>query len=223
MDIHAPDKPVHGFKDFAIHISIVTLGILIALGLEGIRETVHDRHLVREARANFRLEMQGNHDEAAKELDATMHNYKALAALAAAPSQASAAASSPASGPSPERIESLRKAILAIENPFYFFGQNSWQTALSTGALAHMSAEEVSAYAGAADSVRVYTNLQNDAMRVQVQAFAFATSHPHPSPAEAATMAEQFVLLLSAQRALAFVGPQMQGNVDQALRAASVP
>ena len=38
MDIHAPDKPVHSLREFFIHIAIVTIGILIALGLEGVRE-----------------------------------------------------------------------------------------------------------------------------------------------------------------------------------------
>jgi hypothetical protein len=57
MDIHPPEGPTHSFKDFAIHIGVVTIGILIALSLEGIRETIHEHRLVREARENFRIEM----------------------------------------------------------------------------------------------------------------------------------------------------------------------
>jgi hypothetical protein len=39
---------------------IVTVGILIALGLEGIRETISTHRVVRDARENFRVELQGN-------------------------------------------------------------------------------------------------------------------------------------------------------------------
>ena len=48
---------MHGIKDFLVHISIVTVGILIALGLEGLRESIHERHLVRETRENMSTEM----------------------------------------------------------------------------------------------------------------------------------------------------------------------
>jgi hypothetical protein len=58
MEIHGPEGPTKSFKDFAIHIVIVTIGILIALGLEGIRETIHEHRIVNEARENFRVELE---------------------------------------------------------------------------------------------------------------------------------------------------------------------
>ena len=50
MEIHGPEGPTNSFKDFAIHIVIVTIGILIALGLEGIRESIYEHRIVRDAR-----------------------------------------------------------------------------------------------------------------------------------------------------------------------------
>ena len=47
---------------------MVTCGILIALGLEGIRESVHDRHLVRETREKIRFEMEANLKKSGEEL-----------------------------------------------------------------------------------------------------------------------------------------------------------
>ena len=68
MEIHGPEGPTNSFKDFAIHIVIVTIGILIALGLEGVRETIYEHRTVRDARENFQAEFQGNRSNLDKEL-----------------------------------------------------------------------------------------------------------------------------------------------------------
>ena len=39
MDIHAPDKPILTLREAASHLTIVTVGILIALSLEGVVES----------------------------------------------------------------------------------------------------------------------------------------------------------------------------------------
>ncbi len=72
MEIHGPDKAVHSWKDFGIHIAIVTIGILIALSLEGVRETVHEHRLVRDARDTFRVELQMDQKHAGLELEAVV-------------------------------------------------------------------------------------------------------------------------------------------------------
>jgi hypothetical protein len=38
MEIHAPEGPVRSVKDFLVHLSMITLGIVIALSLEGALE-----------------------------------------------------------------------------------------------------------------------------------------------------------------------------------------
>jgi len=38
VDLHVPEGPIRSLKDFLLHIVIVTIGILIALGLENTRE-----------------------------------------------------------------------------------------------------------------------------------------------------------------------------------------
>src|SRR5215813_2480722 len=57
MEIHAPEKPVLTVKEAAVHLLIVTVGILIALSLEAIVEYVHHRTIVREAREIMREEI----------------------------------------------------------------------------------------------------------------------------------------------------------------------
>ena len=62
MEIHRP-KASHSWREFFIEIGTITLGILIALGLESLIVSVRDRHLVQNARADLRSELQGNRQD----------------------------------------------------------------------------------------------------------------------------------------------------------------
>ena len=57
MDIHPPLGRVESVREFLTHILIVTIGILIALGLEGMRESWREHSQVREARKSFQEEL----------------------------------------------------------------------------------------------------------------------------------------------------------------------
>src|SRR6516225_7037399 len=63
MDIHPPLGPLMSWREILLHLGIVTIGILIALSLEGLVEWNHHRHLVREARENIRIEIEDNQKE----------------------------------------------------------------------------------------------------------------------------------------------------------------
>jgi hypothetical protein len=69
LDIEPPEKPIKSFKDFAIHILTVTIGILIALGLDSLVEAHRHHELVEHARTDFRAEFMQNQTRLA--LDAT--------------------------------------------------------------------------------------------------------------------------------------------------------
>ncbi|MGE5321394.1 MAG: hypothetical protein ACM3SW_00935 [Actinomycetota bacterium] len=68
MDVHPPHGAIHGWRDFFVHLIVITLGLLIALGLEGIVEWGHDKHLVHTAEANLRAELQANRKTLADDL-----------------------------------------------------------------------------------------------------------------------------------------------------------
>jgi hypothetical protein len=59
-DVHAPHEKMRGFKDFSLHLFTITIGLLIALSLEGCVEWQHHRHLVHEAEAGLRGEIKQN-------------------------------------------------------------------------------------------------------------------------------------------------------------------
>ena len=50
MEIHAPHKPILTITEALVHLAIVTVGILIALSLEGARQWHEHRNLVAETR-----------------------------------------------------------------------------------------------------------------------------------------------------------------------------
>src|SRR3954447_24521089 len=63
MEIHAPDHPITGWNDAAKHLAIITVGVCIALALEGIVSWADHRLLVREATANVIAELRTNKKE----------------------------------------------------------------------------------------------------------------------------------------------------------------
>jgi hypothetical protein len=210
MEIHAPERPINSLKDFALHIAIVTCGILIALGLEGLREAVHNRHIVRETRENVRFEMELNLLHGKDEFPRiARYNDQLKALLKDLPTLAL------------QHPEQVTQRLAEVQNPGYFFLSNSWQSALSTGALEHMSTDEVNAYGGAAQIIKIYTGLQNDAETEENRSKAFFTAHPHLTPDQLEEGTERLLLFSHAEQSLNFVGPQMKRSVETALAAAS--
>ena len=53
--VHAPEQGIHTWRDFIVHIAVVAIGLLLAIGLQQIVETVHDRS----ERAHLEDQMHG--------------------------------------------------------------------------------------------------------------------------------------------------------------------
>jgi hypothetical protein len=133
MDVHAPHESIHTWKDFAIHLTVVTIGLFIALMLEAGVEYWHHRHIVAEARANIRTEIEANHEAAQKNLvyvqasaDTIKANVQAIHELMARP-------------------KNFHGSIVNSMN-FESFHDAAWRTARDTGALSYMPYEEVQRY-----------------------------------------------------------------------------
>jgi hypothetical protein len=164
MDIHAPEGPARSLKEFAIHILIVTIGILIALGLEGIRETVHEHHLIVETRATFRDELgrdrgnltleMANVREMNAKLDSILHD---LPELVKSPDQ-------------------LQKRFDDLHPAFYYFRGTGWGAAGSSGILAYMKPEEASRFADAYFSIESYQSISRQSQLDWAAAKAFLDS-----------------------------------------------
>jgi len=61
VDVHPPHGPIRSWKDFTLHLLTITIGLLIALALEAAVQSLHHRHMVKEARVNLRREIGENH------------------------------------------------------------------------------------------------------------------------------------------------------------------
>ncbi|MGD0193105.1 MAG: hypothetical protein ABSD74_20400 [Rhizomicrobium sp.] len=59
MHIHLP-KPLHGWRAFVGEISVIVLGVLIALALEQLVETFHENRIADEARDAVKAEVREN-------------------------------------------------------------------------------------------------------------------------------------------------------------------
>jgi hypothetical protein len=60
LDVHAPHEAIDTRKGFVLHIATITIGLLIAIGLEQTVEFFHHRSVVRETRAALAEEKQEN-------------------------------------------------------------------------------------------------------------------------------------------------------------------
>jgi hypothetical protein len=132
MDVHPPHGPIQGWRDFFVHLIVITLGLLIALGLEGIVEWGHNRHLVHTAEANLRAEMVANRKTLADDLkfldDAQKQTESDLSILSAF------------------KETNHGSADLKFHWIWNGPGSAAWDTARNTGAVALMSYETAETY-----------------------------------------------------------------------------
>jgi hypothetical protein len=149
MEVHPPMGAVHGWRDFFVHLAVITLGLLIALGLEGMVEWARHKHLVHRAEADLKLELQTN--RAALE-----HNSKSL-------------------DTAQKEAETDLRILLAYkahrppgeELKFYWewnsLNSAAWDTARDTGATALMNYEKA----------KQYSETYGQQSRVNLQAYAY--------------------------------------------------
>jgi hypothetical protein len=60
LDVHHPHEPIHAWRDFFVHLGTITIGLLIALGLEATAEWFHHRAEVNDLREALLRERADN-------------------------------------------------------------------------------------------------------------------------------------------------------------------
>jgi hypothetical protein len=161
MDLHPPGGPVRSVKDFFVHIGVVTLGILIALGLEQIVEAHHRANLAKIAVAGFRKELAYNEDQV-KDVRTRMPELqgkieKAISTLSAA---------------------QIPREAGPIEYPGFsldIVSTASWDTAIATQALNELPFEAVTHYAQAYGTLRLFVETEREGLTVWQGVHRFGT------------------------------------------------
>ena len=150
MDIEAPHGPIESWKDFFIHLCIITLGLLIALGLEGMVAHFHERNLVKEARANIRTEIVENQKSLEDFVKANAQNEAEIQHLL-------------------DYLDQLKKNPKAhgsatIAYSMIDLNRSSWNTAAATGALSFMKYRDVKHYEDIYDTQKDFALMQQQAL-----------------------------------------------------------
>jgi hypothetical protein len=174
MDLHVPEGPVRSIKDFLIHIGIVTLGILIALGLEQLVEAHHRAHLAHEAVDGFRRELTSDIADLKEVLESNSAVHKQIAEWIA-----------DLSSPTPHAMDDYPGVHFDI------IPTASWDTALATQALGELSYERTHLYAVAYDSLRVFVDAQRRGLADWQDIQLFGKDPAAMSPEQRRTLVER--------------------------------
>ena len=135
MDVHPPHGPIRSWKDFTLDLLMITIGLLIALALQAAVESLHHRHMVKEARANLRREIVENQKLYTENLRSVQTELVRLE----------------------QNIEQLRQ-LRAGKTPEHFdvqwsfdwngFVDSAWTSARDIGAVGYMQPEVIEEYSG---------------------------------------------------------------------------
>jgi hypothetical protein len=136
LDVHEPEHPILGVRDFLIHLLTITVGLLIALGLENMAEWRHHVHLKHQAEETIRLELQANQNDLKAVLKAIPDEMQMLQSI-----QTYLQAKAAGQPMTPGRMQT---GIVQMTP------QNAaWNTASATGALSYMDYAEVQRFSSA--------------------------------------------------------------------------
>lgn len=156
LDVHAPHEGIHGVKDFFLHLFTITVGLLIALGLENAAEAVHHRHQRREAEATIRQELEENRKHVAEAQETIRNEAKMMTRLLEFVQDRSAGRLGNAEGLS----------LSFSEGPME---DSAWRTAASTGVLSYLEYAEVQRFAMAYKEQDMFEAMQQQTLDEYLQ------------------------------------------------------
>ncbi len=138
MHVHKP-KVLHSLREFAGEISVIILGVIIALGLEQAVEAWHWAQQTRETENALRGEIQESVNAVAERQAFDDCMKRQLAALETA---------AVTRRPLAEPFAKLPRRVVPdlYLSPWREWTSGSWQAAMGSGAVSHMDPERVNTY-----------------------------------------------------------------------------
>lgn len=189
LDVHPPHKAIHGTAEFFLHLFTITVGLLIAVGIEGA-VTQHEHHkLAEEARETMTAEIRHNQGQVRDALQKIAGEKKRLQAN---PAAVSAVQKDP-NGPAAENAQ------LDIQYDTTGLDHTAWRTAQATGALSYMSYDDASRFSSIYETAENFEHsedkLQEDESRFLGLIRRYLPSNGRLSKEGADALAEQFGVL----------------------------
>lgn len=161
---------VDSLRGFVLELIIVTLGVLIALSVDSVRQWVQERTLVRQAKATIAQELAANKRDLDRKLSdqALQKNVDNALQLV-------------------DELLTLKKSsINSFEVGFHLaeLSEASWRTAERTGALSKMAYADVQRYSQVSDLQALYMSQQRQGLARATAALAVITGDPHAAAPE---------------------------------------
>ena len=128
-----------------VHLLAITIGLLIALGLESSVEWLHHRHMAQDARENIQAEYRANRQDIARQLNALPGEQKHLEEILGWLSDA--------------QNGHPRKPLGDFMWTGILLRDSAWNAASSTGAIAFMKYDEVKQYSQLYAIQKLYSSL----------------------------------------------------------------
>jgi hypothetical protein len=206
LDVHPPHERVRGFVDFLVHILTITVGLLIALGLEAAVEALHHRHVRKEVEHDLRLELRDNEHALQVTRGALADEKKNLGVVM----QYLAARSED----KPSDIHDLTVSFHAGT-----LSDASWRTATATGTLNLMNYDRVQLFASAYRDQELFSGVQIDTLDeyLQLQSYFQGGFDPDKMPPdEAKTAMADARRSLSHLEALDQIGQNLEKTYNKA-------
>ncbi len=207
LDVHVPEGGMHGIRDFLLHIFTITVGLFIALLLEGCVEKIHQHHLRDEADSNIQQEIRHNEQELKTTIDAAALEEKNLIGaikFLQAKSEGK-----------PYPIESLSLGFTSGN-----VSDANWRTATATGALSFMDYKRVEDFATAYQVQDLFLRLEEQTLDdfLQLQSYVSYGFDPEKvSPEDAKAAMPDVRKALSHVIALQQVGGGLNHAYEDAL------
>ena len=138
LDVHPPHHRLEGLKDFFIHLLTISVGLLIAVGIEGCVERHQHRELARDARETLRKEIEKNSKTISDVLPVIQERQTKVADGIAFLEHIR----------QKPKDKSATHGSITTTYSFTSLDDTAWRTAQTTGALAFMPYEEAHKYSG---------------------------------------------------------------------------
>ena len=185
LDVHPPHVAAHGWRDFFIHIATITVGLLIALGLEASVEALHHHHQLAETREALAHEREENRARFAadtayfrREAAELTNNLIVLEALRAHPQM---------------RAAEL-PGVLRWSADHARMEDSAWRAAQQAGVTARMPQDELMRNAALYGFCERADKAHEDEADAFAEAVVYSTRDPDPTHLTAADLERQIEL-----------------------------